>query len=43
MIDLEGPTDSQQGTSYSWLMWVFFLALAVASAGLAYWFIPIPK
>ena len=43
MIDLEAPADSQQGMSYSWLMWVFFLALAVASAGLAYWIIPIPK
>ncbi len=42
MIDLQPASAQPQGASYGWLMWVFFVALAAASAGLAYWFIPLP-
>lgn len=38
LIDLQ-PADPSS-TSYNLMMWAFFLALAAASAGLAYWFIP---
>jgi eukaryotic-like serine/threonine-protein kinase len=40
MIDLETAAPSTGG-SHEWLKWVFLVALAAASAALAYWLIPV--
>jgi serine/threonine protein kinase len=41
LIDLQASAEPAPAASHNWLMWVFFILLAAASAALAYWFIPV--